>query len=154
MKINPFQDNETARKQNNYTKTQRNNIAQTKGGVIVNTFVNNDEINLNSTKDSFLIADDISLPQQIYENPRIIDKKLVPLSIISLGVMGSIALLSTFVNHSAKVTKNLAKEKWLPAVTRNVNLSEESHQIIYQMVQNPNKKTEKQISKKTYKKNL
>ena len=141
MKINPFQDNETASKQNNFTKTQRKNIAQTKSGVIVNTFVNNDEINLNSTKDSFLISDDTSMPQQIYEKPQIIDKKLVPLSIISLGVMGSIALLSTFVNHSAKVTKNLAKEKWLPAVTRNVNLSEESHQVIYQMVQNPNKKT-------------
>ena len=30
MKINPFHDNETARKQNNLTETQRKNVIQTK----------------------------------------------------------------------------------------------------------------------------
>lgn len=141
MKINPFHDNETARKQNNLTETQRKNVIQTKGGVLVNTFVNDFDLNLNSTKDMFLISEDTSLPSQLYEKPMIVDKKLLPLSGVALGVMGSIAMLSSFVNYSAKATKNLAKEKWLPAVTRNVNLNDESHQVIYQMVQNPNKKT-------------
>ena len=141
IKTNPFHDNETARKQNNLTKTQIKNIRQTKGGVIVNNFINEENVNLNSIKDTFVISNDKSLPLQIYEKQSIADKKLLPLSGISLGVMGSIAMLSAFVNYSAKATKNLAKEKWLPAVTRNVNLSDESHQVIYQMVQNPNKKT-------------
>ena len=66
---------------------------------------------------------------------------MIPLSAIALGVMSSIALLTAFVNHSAKVATKIAKEKWLPAVTRNVNLSTETHQVIYQMVQNPNRKT-------------
>ena len=141
MKINPFHDNETAIKQNNLTETQRKNMIQTKGGVIVSAFVNESDINLNSAKDTFLISEDKSLPAQLYEKPQFVDKKLLPLSAISLGVMGSIATLSAFVNYSAKATKNLAKEKWLPAVTRNVNLNDEAHQVIYQMVQNPNRKT-------------
>lgn len=55
--------------------------------------------------------------------------------------MSSIAILTGFVNHSAKIAKNLAKEKWLPALTRNVNINSEYSQVMYQMVQSPNKKT-------------
>ena len=65
----------------------------------------------------------------------------MPLSAIALGVMGAVTVLTAFVSHSSKVATNIAKEKWLPAVTRNVNLSKEKYQVIYQMVQNPNRKT-------------
>ena len=81
------------------------------------------------------------MPTQLYNDYQIVDKKLLPLSSIALGVMGAIAGLTGFVRYSAKASKNLAKEKWLPAVTRNVNLSKETSQVIYQMVQSPNSKT-------------
>ena len=141
MHINLFQDNESVRQQRNLTNSQKRNANTTKEGVLVNSFVKDNEANLNSAKDMMLISEQTALPEQIYKDKNIVDKKLLPLSAISLGVMGSIAMLTSFISHSAKVTKNLAKEKWLPAVTRNVNLSDEAHQVIYQMVQNPNRKT-------------
>ena len=141
MNVNLFQDNESIRQQRNLTNSQQKNMRMTKEGVLVNTFVKEGDTNLNSTKDMFLISDTYSMPEQIYTDKNVVDKKLLPLSGIALGVMSSIALLTSFISHSAKVTKNLAKEKWLPAVTRNVNLSDEAHQVIYQMVQNPNRKT-------------
>ena len=141
MNVNTFKDNETIRQQRNLTDPQKRNIRTTKEGVLVNTYVKDNDTNLNNTKDMFLISDSSPLPEQIYQDKNIVDKKLLPLSAIALGVMGSIALLTSFISHSAKITKNLAKEKWLPAVTRNVNLSDEAHQVIYQMVQNPNRKT-------------
>ena len=141
MNVNLFQDNESIRQQRNLTNSQKRNVRTTKEGVLVNNFVKEGDVNLNSSKDMFLISEQTSLPDQIYTDKTIVDKKLLPLSGIALGVMGSIALLTSFISHSAKITKNLAKEKWLPAVTRNVNLSDEAHQVIYQMVQNPNRKT-------------
>lgn len=116
----------------NMTPSQKRNIGATKEGVIVNNFID--------VKDTYIISDNTPMPQQLY-NDKKVDKKLLPLSAITLGVMSSIALLTAFVNHSAKVATTTAKEKWLPAVTRNVNLSKETYQVIYQMVQNPNRKT-------------
>lgn len=80
------------------------------------------------------------MPKELYQDNKIVDKNLLPLSAIALGVMSSVAVITGFVNRSAKVAQNLAKEKWLPAVTRNVNLSKETSQVIYQMIQSPNKK--------------
>lgn len=141
MKVNPFQDGETKRQQRNLTNPQKRNNIYTKEGVVVNSFVKNNEINLNETKDTYIISDEVQMPEQLYNDRQIIDKKLLPLSAIALGVMGSIAVITAFANRSAKIASNLAKEKWLPAVTRNVNLNEETHQVIYQMIQNPNRKT-------------
>ena len=141
MNINPLHDAETQRQHRNLTNSQRRNNLTTKEGVLVNNFVKDKDCNLADTKDTYLISDKISMPTQLYEDKKIIDKKLVPLSTIAIGVMASVAGLTAFVNHSAKVATNLAKEKWLPAVTRNVQLSNELHQIVYQIVQNPNRKT-------------
>ena len=113
----------------------------TKEGVLVNNFVKEKECNFNDTKNSYLISDKISMPKQLYEDRKIVDKKLIPISTIAIAVMASVASLTAFVNRSANVATNLAKEKWLPAVTRNVQLSNELHQIVYQIVQNPNRKT-------------
>lgn len=140
MNINPFA-NEQLIQHRNMTQSQKKNINTTKEGVVVNSFVKDNEVSLSSLKDTFIISDDTTLPLQLYNDYKIIDKKLLPLSSVALGVMGAIAGLTGFVRYSAKASKNLAKEKWLPAVTRNVNLSKETSQVIYQMVQSPNSKT-------------
>ena len=140
MNINPFA-NEQLIQHRNMTQSQKRNINSTKEGVIVNSFVKDNEISLSDLKDTFVISDDTTMPSQLYKDNQIVDKKLLPLSTIALGVMGAIAGLTGFVRYSAKASKNLAKEKWLPAVTRNVNLSKETSQVIYQMVQSPNSKT-------------
>ena len=141
MNINPLHDAETQRQHRNLTNSQRKNNLTTKEGVLVNNFVKDKDCNLTDTKDTYLISDKIAMPSQLYEDKKIIDKKLIPLSGIAIGVMASVAGLTGFVNRSAKVATDLAKEKWLPAVTRNVQLSNELHQIVYQIVQNPNRKT-------------
>ena len=140
MNINPF-SNEQLIQHRNMTQSQKKNINTTKEGVVVNSFVKDNEVSLSNLKDTFIISDDTTLPTQLYKDSQIVDKKLLPLSSIALGVMGAIAGLTGFVRYSAKASKNLAKEKWLPAVTRNVNLSKETSQVIYQMVQSPNSKT-------------
>ena len=140
MNINPFA-NEQLIQHRNLTQSQKKNINTTKEGVVVNSFVKDNEVNLSNLKDTFVISDDATLPSQLYKDYQIVDKKLLPLSTVALGVMGAIAGLTGFVRYSAKASKNLAKEKWLPAVTRNVNLSKETSQVIYQMVQSPNSKT-------------
>ncbi len=136
-----FNDKETVRQQRNLTNSQKRNNSYTKEGVVVNSFVKENEVSLSNAKDMYIISNDASMPERLYTDDKIVDKKLLPLSAISLGVMTSIALLTGYVRHSAKVAKNLASEKWLPAVTRNVNLNDETHQVIYQMIQSPNKKT-------------
>ena len=140
MNINPFV-NETLIQHRNLTSSQRKNLNTTKEGVVVNSTIKENENNLSGVRDSFLISEDASLPSQLYNDNQIVDKKLLPLSAVALGVMGAIAGLTGFVRYSAKVSKNIAKEKWLPAVTRNVNLSKEHYQVIFQMVQSPNVKT-------------
>lgn len=142
MNINPLNDAENIRQQRNLTTSQRRNIVSTKEGVLVNNLVKDkDYTTLGDTKDSYMISDKIPMPTQLYQDKKIVDKKLLPLSAISLGVMGAVATLSAFVNHSAKIARNLAEEKWLPAVTRNVQLSQETFQVIYQMIQSPGRKT-------------
>lgn len=142
MHINPLNDAENIKQQRNLTNSQKRNVINTKEGVLINSIAKEKDYNLNDTKDTFIISEDVPLPKDLYKNDnKIIDKRLVPLSAIALGVMSSVALLTKFMTHSAKVSVGLAKEKWLPTVTRNVQLSNEMFQVIYQMVQNPNRKT-------------
>ena len=141
MIINPLNDAETLRQQRNLTSSQKKNNLTTKEGVLVNNCVKDKECTLDNSKDTFIISDKVPMPQKLYQDESSVDKKLIPLSGIALSVMGSIAILTAFLNHSAKVSVGLAKEKWLPSVTRNVQLSNEMYQVIYQFVQNPNQKT-------------
>lgn len=141
MIINPLHDAETLRQQKNLTNSQRKNNLTTKEGVLVNNLVKDKGCTLDSTKDAYIISDKTSMPDALYQDGQIVDKKLLPLSAIVLGVMSTIAIITGFARHSTKIAKDLPKEKWLPAVTRNVQLSKETHQLIYQFVQNPNKKT-------------
>lgn len=141
MNVVPFNDGELLRQQRNLTNSQRKNIKTTREGVLVNNLIKDKEVNLNDTKDSYLISDEIALPSELYKDNKIVDKKLVPLSAIALGVMSAVAIVTGFARQSAKIAKNLPSEKWLPPVTRNVQLSKEMHQLVYQYIQNPNKKT-------------
>ena len=144
MNVNPLNDAELRRQQRNLTNSQRKNNINTKEGVLVNNLIKDKDCSqctLSNTKDTYIISDKVPMPNGLYNENKKLDKKLIPLSGIALGVMGSIALLSLFLNHSAKTAIGLAKEKWLPAVTRNVQLSNENFQVFYQMVSNPNRKT-------------
>ena len=139
MNINPLNDAENIRHQRNLTNSQRKTTLNTKEGVVVNNAIGANC--LASTRNTYLISNKTDMPETLYASNDKIDKKLIPLSGIALGVMSAIAMVTGLISRSAKAAKDLPKEKWLPAVTRNVNLSKETHQIIYQMVQSPNKKT-------------
>ena len=140
MNINPLHDAETLRQQRNLTTSQRRNNLTTKEGVLVNNLVKDKNCSLDSTKNTYIISDNTSMPETLYQDNKIIDKKLLPLSAVVLGVMSTIAVVTGFARRSTRIAKDLPKEKWLPAVTRNVQLSKETHQLVYQFVQNPNKK--------------
>ena len=140
MNINPLNDAENVRQLRNQTASQRKKTLSTKEGVLVNSNIKEDN-NLSSTRDSFIISETVEMPSELYRNRDVVDKKLIPLSAIALGVMGSITAITWFVKRSAKIAKELTPEKWLPTLTRNVNLSEETSQVVYQMLQSPNRKT-------------
>jgi len=143
-----FNDAETRRQQRNLTVVQKRNINKTKEGVIVNTFVKNEDpeqisnkFSLNDSRNSLIISKDVELPDRLYENKLNPEKSLLPISTIAIGVMGLFAGVSAFVKRNAKITNEIAKEKWITSFTRNISINEESVQAIVQMVQNPNIKT-------------
>lgn len=142
-----FNDGETLRQQRNLTGVQRRNNNKTREGVIVNTFIKGEEdtfsrpLNLDDTRDSLIISDSVNLPKQLNENKTNPQKSLLPISALAVGVMGIFAGVSMFVKRNAKITNEIAKEKWITSFTRNISINEESVQAIVQMVQNPNIKT-------------
>lgn len=140
MKINPLHDSEASRQQRNMTNSQRRSSISTKEGVVVNSFIkDNQEIGLADVYNNLIISDEVKMPSKLYEGKKQQEKGLIPIAALSLGVMSTVALFSAFVKRNAKIVTNLAKEKWLPTVTRNVQLSEETTQAVYQMIQNPSR---------------
>ena len=141
-RINPLNDAESKRLQRNMTTSQKKTNLSVKEGVIVNTFVKDREnYNLSDTYNNLLISDNVELPEKIYESDKKKTGGIKPIAILTLGVMTAVAVISAFVKRNAKIATDLAKEKWLPTVTRNVSLNEETTQAIYQMIQNPNRRT-------------
>lgn len=146
MNVTAFNDGETRRSQRNLTLVQKRNNNKTKEGVIVNTFIKDNEedyatFDLNDTKDSLIISDSVKLPHQLKDNNIKPEKSLLPISGIAVGVMSIIAGMSWFVKRNAKITNEIAKEKWITSFTRNISINEETVQALVQMVQNPNEKT-------------
>lgn len=140
---NQFHDGETLRQQRNLTTSQKKNNANTKEGVLVNSFIKDCpecKVDLNDTCDSLVISSNAKMPEQLKEG-RSKEKSLIPISGITVGVMGVLTAITAFVNHSSKVNLNLDKMKKLPATVRNVAINEETHQALYQIVQCPNKQT-------------
>lgn len=142
IKINPLADAESIRQQRNMTHTQKRAEALTKEGVVVNTFVKDPQsMGLSDTYNNMIISDSARMPSKLYEPSNKPDKSFIPVMAVSLGVMSAVALFSAFVKRNAKIAINIAKEKWMPTITRNVNLSDELTQIVYQLVQNPSRTT-------------
>lgn len=74
MNVVPFNDGELLRQQRNLTNSQRKNIKTTREGVLVNNLIKDKEVNLNDTKDSYLISDEIALPSELYNDNKIVDR--------------------------------------------------------------------------------
>lgn len=143
-----FNDGETRRQFRNLTNSQKINNYKTKEGVIVNSLIKDNEdiyspatLSLDASRDTFIISDNVQLPKQLEENKTNPQRSLLPISALAVGVMGVFAGLSYFVKRNAKITNEIAKEKWITSFTRNISINEETVQAIVQMVQNPNRKT-------------
>lgn len=146
MNINQFHDGETLRQQRNLTAPQKKANAYTKEGVLVNSFIKENQssdINLDETRDTLVISEDVKMPAKLTENINSKEKNLIPISAIAVGVMAGVTLLTAFIRRNAKINMNSAIQKVdkLPITTRNVALNEETHQAIYRMIRNPTPKT-------------
>ena len=143
-RIHQLNDKESLRQQRNLTQSQKKNNLYTKEGVIVNALVKDClgcENNINEACDTLLISQDTGMPSRLHDNIISKEKSIAPIAIAAIGVMGLLAGTSLFINKSTKAALNSAEVKKLQDLTRNVNLSKETHQIIYQMVHNPGRKT-------------
>ena len=146
MNVTAFNDGETRRQQRNLTGVQKRNNNKTKEGVIVNNFIKDNEnefpnLSLYETRDSLIISDSAKLPSQLKDRNIQPEKNLLPISGLAVGVMGVIAGLTWFVKRNARITNEIAKEKWISSFTRNISINNETDQALVQMVQNPNQKT-------------
>lgn len=139
MTISKIQDTEIQKQGKNSTDSQKRNLEATKEGVVVNSLIK--PTNINYLYDAFIISDDAKLPQKINDDKITKDKSLMPLSIIATGVMAAVAMVSALVKKSASVSLSIKPEKKLDDIIRNVNMTDENVQSIYQLVHCPNKKT-------------
>lgn len=138
-KINQISDVEVTRQKRNLTDSQKKNVELTKEGVVVNSLIKN--VDMSDIYDSMVISDNAKLPQKINENKNSKENNLLPISLVATGVMGSIALISLLVRKSAKINLSIGAEQKLDHVTRNISITDEPVQGLYQMVQCPNQKT-------------
>lgn len=141
MTISPLRDSETLRQQKNLTNSQRRANSETKEGVLVNNFIKDETgTNLENTCDTLVISESVKMPSRLYEKTPY-KSNILPISAITIGVMGTIALMSAFVRRNTRINLKISNEKRLPATTRNVAINEETHQALYQMIQSPTRKT-------------
>lgn len=141
VKINQMPpDVEIKRQEKNLTDAQKRNAELTKEGVVVNSLIKA-PADINELYDSMVISDNVKLPEKIYQNKEVRDKNLTPISLVAIGVMAGMTLITALIKHSAKVNLSLDQAKRLPSMTRNLAVNDEKHQAIYQMVQCANQKT-------------
>ncbi len=142
MAVNQINDAELARQKRNSTASQKKNADATKEGVVVNSFYKEPKnINMDEMYDSLVISDNAKMPAKLNEEKESKEKSILPISLIATGVMGAIALTSALIKRSSKINLKIAHEKQLDYLTRNVSITNESVQGLYQMVQCPNQKT-------------
>lgn len=141
--VNQVRDAEIVRQKRNLTDSQKRNADATREGVVVNSFFKEPKnINMNDMYNSLVISDNAQMPEKIYEEKQKgQNKNILPISLISVGVMAGLALVSLIVKKSAKANLTLKSTQKLPSLTRNLAMNEETHQAMYQMVQCPNQKT-------------
>ena len=107
MMINPLHDAETVRQQRNLTTSQKRTNLQTREGVLVNSFIKDCpecSVNINDTCDSLVISENAKMPKRLYEKETSKEKSILPVSLLTVGVMGVIALLSAFIRLNTKST--------------------------------------------------
>lgn len=145
MHVSTFNDNETLRQQKNLTRAQRKANLDTKEGVLVNSFIKENQppynVSLNDTMDTLIISKNTNMPEKLYERESTKEKSLIPISGIALGVMGAIAGITTFIRYSSKANLNIDALKRVPPTVRNVAINDEITQAIYRIVECPTKKT-------------
>lgn len=142
LNVNQINDAEVRRQKKNLTDSQKKKADATKEGVVVNELIKEPKnVDMNDLYNSMIISDSVQMPKKINENKEKRDRSIVPISIISAGVMATIALISTLVKRSTKTSLNIKPEKELENLTRNVSIQNEHVQGVYQMVHCPNKKT-------------
>lgn len=145
MNVNQFHDGETLRQQRNLTTMQKKANAYTKEGVVVNNFIKDSasNVNLNETYDTLVISKNVKMPTELSEKNNSKEKKLIPISSISIGVMGAVAVLTAFIRKNAKINMEVESNhlEKLPSTTRNVAINQETHQALYRMIRNPTQKT-------------
>lgn len=140
--VNQVRDAEVARQKRNLTDSQKKNADATKEGVVINSFYKEPKnLNMNELYDSLVISDNAKMPEKLKENKQTKEKSIVPISLVAVGVMGAVALGSALVRKSAKINLDIAAAKRTDHLTRNISITDESVQAIYQMVQSPNQKT-------------
>ena len=140
--INPAKDVELIRQTKNHTESQKKNADATKEGVVVNSFYKEPKsVNMDELYDSLVISDNAKMPTKLHEKNNSKEKSIIPISLISTGVMAAIALTSLLIKRSSKINLKIAHEKQLDYLTRNVSITNESVQGLYQMIQCPNQKT-------------
>ena len=140
MPISPLHDAETIRQQRNLTSSQKRTTSETKEGFLVDNYIKDGSANLNDTIDSLVISNNTKMPEKLYQKDKA-QKSLIPISTISLGVMGAIAGIAGLVHHSSKVNLTMDKLKRVPPTVRNVAINDETFQALYRIVECPNYKT-------------
>ena len=145
MQVSTFHDNETLRQQKNLTRAQRKTNLDTKEGVLVNTFIKDNQppynISLNDTMDTLIISKNLKMPEKLYEKESKKEKSLIPISGICLGVMSAITGITGFIRYSSKANLNIDALKRVPPTVRNVAINDEITQALYRIVECPTKKT-------------
>lgn len=140
--VNPIRDAEIARQKRNLTESQKKNAELTREGVLVNELIKEPKnVDMNDLYNSLVISHDAKMPEKLFEPKQTKEKSILPISLISVGVMAAMALVSMVAKKSAKANLTIKTTQKLPSLTRNLAMNQETHQAMYQMVQCPNQKT-------------
>lgn len=140
--ISPIRDAEIARQKRNLTDSQKKNAEMTREGVLVNELIKEPKnVDMNDLYNSLVISHDAKMPEKLFESKQTKEKSILPISLISTGVMAGLTLVSLVAKKSAKANLTIKTTQKLPSLTRNLAMNQETHQAMYQMVQCPNQKT-------------
>ncbi len=129
-------DIEAQRIHRNRTRTQIKVADSVREGVVLNN-----NLPLQESYNSLMIADKVELPNKLYERNTKKEKGLAPIAAATVGFMGMLAGVTGLFAKSAKDAVDVELPKKLTSITRNVCVNKEIDQAIYRVVANPNKKT-------------
>lgn len=129
-------DIETQRMHRTRTRTQVKVTDSIREGVVMKN-----NVPLQESYNSLMIADKVELPNKLYEKNTKKERGLMPIALATTGFMGMLTGITALVSKSAKDAVDIELPKKLTSITRNVCVNKEIDQAIYRVVANPNKKT-------------